>query len=119
MDSKQVCEHLKSIIAWAASTIGQSLESEVQKSTGEKSSVVCIKLLMTWIQIIKTNSQDMHLDTSLLEYTRQILSLGKQPSCYKLDNPIRTGSWGVRALYQSNEVLGSISSWFITFNMSM
>ena len=30
--------------------------------------------------------------SELLEYTRQILSLGEQPSCYKLDNSIWTGS---------------------------
>ena len=55
----------------------------------------------------------------MLEYTRQILSLGEQPSCYKLDNSIWTGSSGVRAPYWSNGVLGSIPSWFITFNTSM
>ena len=40
----------------------------------------------------------------------QILSLGKQPSHYKLDDPIRTGSSGVRAPHWSARVLGSIHS---------
>ena len=39
---------------------------------------------------------------SLLEYTRQILSLGEQPSCSKLDNPIRTSCLGVGALHQND-----------------
>ena len=55
----------------------------------------------------------------VLEYTRQILSLGEQPLCYKLDNLIWTGSSGVRAPYQGNGVLGSIPSQFITFGASM
>src|SRR5271170_6747949 len=55
----------------------------------------------------------------LLEYTRQILSLGEQPSHYKFDNLIRTGSSVVRAPYRNHGVLGSIPSRFITFNTSM